>query len=771
MTMELDASASTALPSGGTPTGWRWWPEVLLRGAGFAAQEVLDLAAPRLAELADGLRPDELDRGQAWSTYDAEFYQTARHLVPVMQQIAQREDFRRALAWQNPDLLATALGPLLRWTDSQTRGSKHRQHEEAVASYWLRYCAKNDSIGFFGPVAWGKLDFGQPTRVSVRQALVAVTNVFFEPWAIMRLAQTFEREPGMRVWLKPRRMGYLVVAGNSVPSPLGGEIKLSQLETEVLRVCDGTVVARDVAALISEEHPDQPCSEDDVERVISTLEKRRLLTCKIDIPITVHPEEDLREFLLGVKDEALRGSCIAKLDLLESGMDLIRRSAGESGRLASAIEKLGERFSALTGEEPTRRKGQTYAGRGLVYSDCRRDVDFVLGCEFRDGFAALELLAESGRWFCWHVGEAVREMLGAVFRDSQRSHGVPLATFLFKAEPRLRKSLPAVLERVTSGLVERWEEIIQVAPAESRMTRRYEDIAPLVRDAFEVPGSGWEGARYMSPDVMIVADRRPMLVLGEMHMAINAMRHYCFVSQHPDSAKLFDCLDQDLPQPRLFPTLPRESLPRLTIRTHTALIRPADYMVEHLYRTAGVDREHVFMSSQLQVREQAGNLSVTCPDGMTFDVLDVFGEVLMDAVIDCFRMFRERPHTPRIAIGSLVVSREQWRFRTEDLAFSAVTDEARRFALARAWWRDQALPRQVFVRTGRGEKPVLVDLASPVCVTILSRIVRRLNDSPERMRWITMEEMLPTFNQLWLTDAERREYTSEFRLAAFDLRA
>src|SRR5260370_17859711 len=47
--------------------------------------------------------------------------------------------------------------------------------------------------------------------------------------------------------------------------------------------------------------------------------------------------------------------------------------------LGQAIAKLGERFSAVTGEEPTRRKGQTHAGRGLVYSDCRRDVEFVLG--------------------------------------------------------------------------------------------------------------------------------------------------------------------------------------------------------------------------------------------------------------------------------------------------------------------------------------------------------------------------------------------------------
>jgi hypothetical protein len=771
MKTEREVRDGTA-PRGGSPLGWRWWPEVVLRGAGFPAQGMLDLACPELAGLADALRPDDLDRGPAWDAYIAAFNQAAGQLVLVMQQIAQREDFRRAVAWQNPALFGTALDPLLRWTDSMARGSKRRQREEVVASYWHRYCAKNDSIGFFGPVAWGTLDPGQPTRFSAGQTLVAVTNVFFEPWAIMRVAQAFEQEPGMRAWLRPRRMGYLVFAGDGVRSPLGGYIELSRLETQILRICDGSVAVRDLAGCIRRDHPEPSASAGDIERALLALEKRRLLTCKIDIPITPHPEKDLREFVAGVRDEGIRQSCLAQLDLLEHGLDRIRESAGESGSLTRAIAALGQSFWTVTGEEPSRRKGQAYAGRTLVYSDCLRDVEFNLGGEFSDGFAALELLAESGRWFCWQAGEAVREVLGAVFRDISGPDGVPLATFLFQAEPRLRKSLPPVLERVTSDLVERWEEIIQVTPAAARLTRRYEDIAPLVRDAFKAPVCGWDGARYMSPDVMVAdAGGTAILVLGEMHMAINSMRHYNFVSQHPEPARLFACLDRDLPRPRLYPTLPRESLPRLTIRTHPALIRPTDYLVEHVYRTAGAGREHLFMSSDVRVTERAGSLSVLCPDGAEFDLLDVLGEVLMDAVIDCFQMFRERPHTPQITIGSLVVSREQWRFRPEDLAFVTVTDEARRFALSRAWWREQALPRQVFVRTSHGEKPVLVDFASPVCVSILARMVRRLSDAPQGTQWITMQEMLPAVNQLWLRGAEQQAYTSEFRLAAFDVRA
>jgi hypothetical protein len=30
-----------------------------------------------------------------------------------------------------------------------------RRREEVIASYWQRYCSKNDTIGFFGPLGWG----------------------------------------------------------------------------------------------------------------------------------------------------------------------------------------------------------------------------------------------------------------------------------------------------------------------------------------------------------------------------------------------------------------------------------------------------------------------------------------------------------------------------------------------------------------------------------------------------------------------------------------
>src|SRR5436305_1527333 len=68
---------------------------------------------------------------------------------------------REAIAWQNRHALATGIDMLRRHgPEPARRKTKDRQHESLVASYLQRYCAKNDTIGFFGPVGWSQFDEG-----------------------------------------------------------------------------------------------------------------------------------------------------------------------------------------------------------------------------------------------------------------------------------------------------------------------------------------------------------------------------------------------------------------------------------------------------------------------------------------------------------------------------------------------------------------------------------------------------------------------------------
>ncbi|MBC3840302.1 hypothetical protein GXW82_09015 [Streptacidiphilus sp. 4-A2] len=66
--------------------------------------------------------------------------------------------FLEALAWQNPAAMRNWVArhaAALRDGEELSRGAKR---EALLARYAQRYCAKNDTIGFFGPVAWARFD-------------------------------------------------------------------------------------------------------------------------------------------------------------------------------------------------------------------------------------------------------------------------------------------------------------------------------------------------------------------------------------------------------------------------------------------------------------------------------------------------------------------------------------------------------------------------------------------------------------------------------------
>ncbi|HEU5066431.1 MAG TPA: lantibiotic dehydratase [Gaiellaceae bacterium] len=109
-----------------------------------------------------------------------------------LRDIAADPAFREAVTWQNRAVLATAVDGLRR---NGGGPSKERRREEIVARYWQRYCAKNDTIGFFGPLAWGELRDDGPALVQCSRALVRERTVHIETWCLERFLQTVTDDP------------------------------------------------------------------------------------------------------------------------------------------------------------------------------------------------------------------------------------------------------------------------------------------------------------------------------------------------------------------------------------------------------------------------------------------------------------------------------------------------------------------------------------------------------------------------------------------------
>jgi Lantibiotic dehydratase, N terminus len=109
-----------------------------------------------------------------------------------LRDIAADPAFREAVTWQNRAVLATAVEGLRK---AGGESSKERRREEIVARYWQRYCAKNDTIGFFGPLAWGELRDDGPALTQRSRALIRERTVHLETWCLERFLQTVTDDP------------------------------------------------------------------------------------------------------------------------------------------------------------------------------------------------------------------------------------------------------------------------------------------------------------------------------------------------------------------------------------------------------------------------------------------------------------------------------------------------------------------------------------------------------------------------------------------------
>lgn len=134
--------------------------------------------------------------------------------------------------------------------------------------------------------------------------------------------------------------------------------------------------------------------------------------------------------------------------------------------------------------------------------------------------------------------------------------------------------------------------------------------------------------------------------------------------------------------------------------------------------------------------------------------------------VDAFGMVPPLPHQPRIVVDNLVVARETWRVPIAGTGLTRSGDDAARFLAYQQFADRLGLPRRVFIRVTGERKPVYVDRRSPLLITSLLHLVRGAAERPNAE--LTVTEMLPDREHLWLPDADGDLYTSEFRLVAVD---
>jgi hypothetical protein len=731
---------------------------------------VLALCDEPLARSADLVGADPAGR----LAYDQAYADATRRLSRAIAGTYADPVFQEALTWQNPGLAQrlqdAGAGP--------SRRSKDRGRELVVASYLQRYCLKNDTIGFFGPVGWARVDPGTAALVVVPgEQLIARRTTYFEVWAIDKVAAEIARQGRVRGWLRPRRTRSVFLSGNVLHRPHRQPVTLTDAELGVLLACDGRRTVSDV--LDSAGVPGGSA-------VLARLAELGALRLDLEGPADAWPERLLRDKLELIADPDARAAALAPVDQVIKARDAVSAADGDPEGLRRALAGLANTFEQVTGSRSTRRAGENYAGRTLVYQDAVRDVRVEFGAAVTRALAApLGLVLDSARWLVNDITARYRELFTELLdRESARADGapVPLQRLLTRAAPYLSAGMSGrgvgeLAEASVAELQRRWQQVLGPPSSPSRHQVSADAIAAKAAEYFPAHPVAWSAARQHSPDIMIAAASPRevqhgnfLLVLGELHIALNTLSGRLWAEQHPDPARLIAAEQADRGPQRIV-AIPAKDHPSVTSRTNppSAILGPGQ-----LYWSSAItdsldpnESSVVIPAAAMTVARRGDDLVVqVMPAGTELDFFEVIADTMTDIVSDAFQPAAPAAHRPRITIDRFVLSREQWVFQVADSAWAFTKDEQERYYLARRWRQDHQLPERVFYRVPVELKPAAADFRSIVLVNLLAKHIRQTHVAGHAQYTVT--EMLPDLGQLWLTDRHGQHYSSELRIVAYD---
>jgi surfactin synthase thioesterase subunit len=757
-------------------TEWEVWSSGMLRSAGFPADGLDLLAVPECATVADA----HLDGAAGREEFLAAFDDAARAVGARLAGVAADPAFREAVAWQNPGAM-TALDKLAAADPGGPSTSKRREREKIVARYWSRYCGKNDSIGFFGPVCWVSVTGGpEAVRGAAGPDLVRRRVVHFEWWALTAFADHYADDPVVRQWFPLHRQPHHELRDGVLARPGHPPLRLPRADAAVLALCDGRP-ANEVARLAVADPDSGLRKENDVYLLAERLAGQGLLRWRLDLPYDLTAEAHLRSWVAGIGDEVVRHRIDADLERLGKARDAVAGAAGDAGAVRAAIQQLDAEFAAVTGLEPRHRAGETYAGRALCYEDTERDLDLVVGEPVLAALAApLDILLRAARWLTGAIVAAYREAFRKLYSELAAELGradVPLGEFWFLANGLVYGVGERPVDAVMAEFVRRWAGLLgldDLPPGTTRVDLAAADLAAPAAEAFAAQRPGWSAGRLHSPDLNLCAASLDELargeftaVLGELHAAWLTCTSGFFVQFHPDPAALVAAAHRDLGR-RTVPLYPTD-FPTLTARLADMLLGPGDHRVGHAPAPVW-DREQVVSVSALTVSDVDGELVARDGDGRSWSLVELFGEFLGTFAADAYKLVGATGHTPRVTIDRLVVARETWRTTIGATGLADVDRYADRYLTARRLRRELGLPDRVFAKVGTEIKPCYVDLTSPVSISAFCTMLRtaRTEHGPDVP--VTLTELLPTPGQAWVPDAHGRRYYSELRLHVRDPR-
>lgn len=656
----------------------------------------------------------------------------------ALRHVAADPKFREAVTWQNRPAVGNALDCLLRHAGA--RNARTRRQQLLVARYLQRFCAKNDTIGFFGPVGWATVG-GEPC-FDAGPTLIADRGTFFEPWAVLALARTVEDEAKLDAPVT--LAGDLRLNGTKLLSS-EGTLTLTPNELALVRIVNGCSAAELLRRL-----GDTAVEQALWREMLQPLVSRNILRWEFPVSISLDPARQWR---------ATSGAQL--IEELTEKRAAVSDAAGDPLALNTSLQELENAFEARA-RVAARRPADPYRwGRNLVFEECRRAISMDLGRVAIERVApALTILLQVARWYTFSISVLIARSLATEF---QRSGFTPLHVFWRRTQYIFDEETVPALESVRAQFRERWKELWSLAEVRDR--EQHLDIKranEFIKEHFPAPCPGWPGARHHAPDLMWDAPTPEALlagagtpVLSELHPGVTPFTTLSVLSLCPVIDELRSEWETDFPESLISP-IPWEDFARSTQDARLAKHHwhldfgdnfASDLPANQVLRVADFD----------VVSDEGRPVAVHQQSGMRFDLLRIFERRMRLRAAAVFSLSDTDDFGPRRYLGPVVVQRAHWRVESLPFAEDVVDRDAR----AAAWREELGLPERVFVRVPHEQKPIYVDLTSPLSTEMLVRFARGAS-------CVSISEMYPGPEGLWLRDREGHSYTSEVRLIAVD---
>lgn len=719
------------------------------------------------------------EKSQLQGSFEKCFNQCVEQQSRVLRVLASDPKFQEAVIWQNRQAHETAIRPLLASNLLASNG-KQRRREQLVAKYLQRYSVKNDTIGFFGPVAWGMIEPGESLlKADPGPSIIRSRRVYFEQWATDTIALHLSSIPGIQWWIPPVLFPHCYLKDGMLHAPPSSPKPMDPLQQSVLTHCNAENLPADILASVRQNPSFSHLDKADLCEVLNDMVAAGILRWQLLTPLQIDSNVALRRRLLEIKDQELRQQALDVFAPFETALHKVSMAAGNTEKLTEALNELELIFEQVTSTKSYRKPGLTYAARTIVCEDCQRDLTVVLSPEILSSvLPAFSLLLQSLRWLGRATGNAFREVFNEVYEEvgaNMQLDQVPAADFWAAMTRKLFDSPPPAVAEVEHLFHDKWRSILPEAAGTRSVQFKSCMLQARVGQEFPAIPAKDHPFCYYCPDLMISAPSTDAIrrgecdfVLGEMHFGLNTLASTVFVEQHPFPQELVEGAQNDFAADS-FKIIPSRFWKRVTVRTNEGLFHPATYLAAATTDAVPPEGHTAHPLSDLMICKREGRLLVvSCDQSRSFDILTAFSDLLGTYLGHKASFWPAASYCPRVAIDKLVIQRETWRMGPDALSFAFAEGQSQRFLGARKWMRSRGIPQIMFVKSPLEEKPFYVDLDSPVFVDILCKTVRELRLAKGPSREIAFSEMLPGTRDAWLPGASGETFTSELRFAIIE---